>query len=46
MNDVYASFFASAAPATTTVQATLVEPRMKFEIDCVAYLAKSDSPRG
>jgi 2-iminobutanoate/2-iminopropanoate deaminase len=41
MNEVYASFFASAAPARTTVQATLVDPGMKIEIDCVAYLPKS-----
>lgn len=38
MNKTYAEFFAgSAAPARTTVAATLVEPEMKIEIDCVAY---------
>jgi len=38
MNKVYAAFFEGTAPARTTVQATLVEPGMKVEIDCVAYL--------
>ena len=38
MNEVYAAFFDGTAPARTTVQATLVEPGMKVEIDCVAYL--------
>ena len=46
MNEVYASFFPSGAPARTTVQATLVEPGMKIEVDCVAYLPKSDASRG
>jgi len=45
MNEVYASFFPGGAPARTTVQATLVEPGMKIEIDCVAYLPKSDASR-
>ena len=38
MNEVYAAFFEGTAPARTTVQSTLVEPGMKVEIDCVAYL--------
>lgn len=38
MNDVYAEFFVGTAPARTTVQAMLVEPGMKVEIDCVAFL--------
>jgi 2-iminobutanoate/2-iminopropanoate deaminase len=38
MNEAYAAFFEGIAPARTTVQATLVEPGMKVEIDCVAYL--------
>ena len=45
MNEVYASFFGSAPPARTTVQATLVDPGMKIEIDCVAYVPKSTNPR-
>ena len=45
MNEVYASFFPGGAPARTTVQATLVEPGMKIEIDCVAFLPKSDAGR-
>jgi 2-iminobutanoate/2-iminopropanoate deaminase len=38
MNEVYGAFFFDGAPARTTVQANLVEPGMKVEIDCVAYL--------
>lgn len=38
MNEVYAAFFEGTAPARTTVQAKLVEPGMKVEIDCIAYL--------
>lgn len=38
MNETYSAFFEGTAPARTTVQATLVEPGMKVEIDCVAYL--------
>jgi len=38
MNEVYAEFFAGSAPARTTVATMLVEPGMKIEIDCVAYL--------
>ena len=37
MNEVYASIFGGAPPTRTTVQATLVEPRMKIEVDCVVY---------
>ena len=40
MNEVYAAFFDGSAPARTTVQAMLVEPGMKVEIDCVAYFPK------
>ena len=38
MNQAYAGFFEGTAPARTTVQATLVEPGMKVEIDCIAYV--------
>lgn len=38
MNEAYAAFFEGTASARTTVQATLVEPGMKVEIDCIAYL--------
>jgi 2-iminobutanoate/2-iminopropanoate deaminase len=38
MNEVYGAFFFDGASARTTVQANLVEPGMKVEIDCVAYL--------
>jgi 2-iminobutanoate/2-iminopropanoate deaminase len=41
MNEVYAAFFAASAPARTTVQAALVEPGMKVEIDCIAYLPEA-----
>jgi 2-iminobutanoate/2-iminopropanoate deaminase len=37
MNEVYAQYFGDNKPARTTVQATLVEPQMRVEIDCVAY---------
>jgi 2-iminobutanoate/2-iminopropanoate deaminase len=37
MNEVYGAFFAGGAPTRTTVQAMLVEPGMKVEIDCIAY---------
>jgi 2-iminobutanoate/2-iminopropanoate deaminase len=37
MNEAYAAFFEGTAPARTTIQATLVEPGMKVEIDCIAY---------
>jgi 2-iminobutanoate/2-iminopropanoate deaminase len=45
MNDVYAAFFSEGAPARTTVQAALVEPGMKVEIDCVAYLPQEPNAR-
>jgi 2-iminobutanoate/2-iminopropanoate deaminase len=38
MNAVYARFFGENRPARTTVQAALVEPGMKIEIDCIAWL--------
>lgn len=38
MNEVYGAFFGAHKPARTTVQAVLVEPGMKVEIDCVAYV--------
>jgi 2-iminobutanoate/2-iminopropanoate deaminase len=38
MNEVYAEFFGDAKPTRTTVGALLVEPSMKVEIDCIAYL--------
>jgi 2-iminobutanoate/2-iminopropanoate deaminase len=37
MNAIYSEYFGAAKPARTTVEATLVEPGMKIEIDCVAY---------
>lgn len=37
MNEVYAAFFGQSKPARTTVQAAFAEPKMKVEIDCVAY---------
>ncbi|HEX5285046.1 MAG TPA: RidA family protein [Bryocella sp.] len=45
MNEVYGAFFFEGAPARTTVQATLVEPGMKVEIDCVAYLPQKSETR-
>jgi len=40
MNEVYAEFFGEAKPARTTVEAKFANPRMKVEIDCVAYKPK------
>jgi 2-iminobutanoate/2-iminopropanoate deaminase len=37
MNEVYTEFFGPAKPARTTVEAQFAEPRMKVEIDCIAY---------
>ena len=37
MNEIYAEFFGTAKPARTTVEAKFAEPRMKVEIDCIAY---------
>lgn len=41
MNETYAEFFAGKAPARTTVQAGMVEPQMKVEIDCIAYFPEA-----
>ena len=44
MNEVYGAFFEGRPPARTTIQAGMVEPGMKVEIDCIAYLpAKQQS---
>ena len=40
MNEVYAQFFGNAKPARTTVEAKFADPKMKVEIDCVAYKPK------
>jgi 2-iminobutanoate/2-iminopropanoate deaminase len=37
MNEVYTEFFGKHKPARTTVEAKFAEPRMKVEIDCIAY---------
>ncbi|MBM3739705.1 MAG: RidA family protein [Acidobacteria bacterium] len=37
MNGVYNQFFGQAKPARTTVECKFANPRMKVEIDCVAY---------
>ena len=37
MNEVYAEFFGNQKPARTTVEAKFANPKMKVEIDCVAY---------
>jgi 2-iminobutanoate/2-iminopropanoate deaminase len=37
MNVVYAEFFGEDKPARTTVEAKFADPRMKVEIDCIAY---------
>ena len=40
MNEVYSEFFGDNKPARTTVEAKFAEPRMKVEIDCIAYKEK------
>jgi 2-iminobutanoate/2-iminopropanoate deaminase len=40
MNQVYAEFFGNAKPARTTVEAKFADPKMKVEIDCIAYKPK------
>ncbi len=40
MNDVYTEFFGNAKPARTTVEVKFANPRMKVEIDCIAYRPK------
>jgi 2-iminobutanoate/2-iminopropanoate deaminase len=40
MNEVYAEFFGKAKPARTTVAVAFSDPKMKVEIDCVAYKPK------
>ncbi|MBM3725586.1 MAG: RidA family protein [Acidobacteria bacterium] len=37
MNEVYAEFFGANKPARTTVEAKFANPRMKVEIDAIAY---------
>jgi 2-iminobutanoate/2-iminopropanoate deaminase len=37
MNEVYSEFFGDAKPARTTVETRFANPKMKVEIDCVAY---------
>jgi 2-iminobutanoate/2-iminopropanoate deaminase len=37
MNEVYAEFFGDARPARTTVETRFANPKMRVEIDCVAY---------
>ena len=43
MNEVYAEFFGDNKPARTTVEAKFAAPRMKVEIDCVAYQPRPNS---
>jgi 2-iminobutanoate/2-iminopropanoate deaminase len=40
MNKVYAEYFGENKPARTTVEAKFAEPRMKVEIDAIAYKQK------
>ena len=40
MNAVYAEFFGQQRPARTTVEAKFANPKMKVEIDCIAYKPK------
>jgi len=40
MNQVYAEFFGNDKPARTTVETKFADPKMKVEIDCIAYKPK------
>jgi 2-iminobutanoate/2-iminopropanoate deaminase len=40
MNQVYIEFFGNDKPARTTVEAKFADPKMKVEIDCIAYKPK------
>jgi 2-iminobutanoate/2-iminopropanoate deaminase len=40
MNEVYTEFFGEQKPARTTVESKFAAPRMKVEIDCIAYRPK------
>jgi 2-iminobutanoate/2-iminopropanoate deaminase len=40
MNQVYTEFFGDAKPARTTVETKFADPKMKVEIDCIAYIGK------
>lgn len=37
MNEAYSQFFGDHKPARTTVEVKFASPRMRVEIDCVAY---------
>ena len=37
MNEVYNEYFGAAKPARTTVEVKFANPKMKVEIDCIAY---------
>jgi len=43
MNAVYAEFFPLAKPARTTVAATLMDARLRVEIECIAYLGNASN---
>jgi 2-iminobutanoate/2-iminopropanoate deaminase len=40
MNQVYVEFFGNDKPARTTVETKFADPKMKVEIDCIAYKPK------
>jgi 2-iminobutanoate/2-iminopropanoate deaminase len=40
MNQVYVEFFGNDRPARTTVETGFADPKMKVEIDCIAYKPK------
>jgi 2-iminobutanoate/2-iminopropanoate deaminase len=37
MNEIYNEYFGAAKPARTTVAVQFANPKMKVEIDCIAY---------
>ena len=40
MNEVYGTFFGENKPARTTIECKFANPKMRVEIDCVAYKPK------
>ena len=41
MNEVYTEYFGPAKPARTTVATQFANPKMKVEIDCIAYVGST-----
>jgi 2-iminobutanoate/2-iminopropanoate deaminase len=42
MNEIYTEFFGGHKPARTTVETQFANPKMKVEIDCIAYKPQAE----